>query len=505
MTSPSGVVFYLQYYSPSGKSIYGNTKSDDDGELLVWNQNTGRFALDESYSLNLTRNEYHPIIANSATFATNTITVTPAAGNGTAATTIAGDTKIVALLAASDLTAYVAATGVGNSIVIRCFYQGVLVDTTRLGYVSAGSYTAAQGAVTTTDVGTYVAGTGFTVAPSFTNTAFTFTGTEAESEIEIYIDYDFAVLNNNGSDLGNAYNAEGDAVYGNNDSGNFPIPEMEFRIFQDQIKATKRALKTAWTIEDEQDMKAFHNIDVEKELVTVMSSEIAAEIDREIITDLRNNVGFEMLHNWATGNVPTLPSTPHPGLGMGYQDLAIALCSTLTAASNEVYRRTMRGAANWAIMSPTLSARFEALNQFKYTGSPDETQANLGMAVVGTVNGSIKIIKDPLTMNNKITLGMKGGSFMDVGYVYAPYIPVMQIDTLTDPADLTRRKAVLTRYGKTMLKRGYNYYGSVAVTNTPDVFTHYCSPRGTVMNGAQSGPLRSFASDNALSPTNSLI
>lgn len=490
MTSSTGAIFYLQYYSPTGKSIYGQGKTQDE-ELLVWNANTGRFALDESYSGTLTRNEYHKPVAGSTTFAGSSITTTPE-GGGSGSSLIGGDAKLTAIAMAPAT----------NVIILRCFYRGRLVSSNTLTKTGGTAANAAK-TYTSSTTGTYVTGTGFTVAPVFTNANFSFTGTELERDIEIYADYNYQTGVT--SQTGNAYNAEGDGTYGYNDAGNFPVPQMELKIFSDQVKVTKRAIKTAWTLEDEQDMKAYHNIDVEKELVTVMSSEIAAEIDREILTDLQNNVGFEVTHDWATGNVPGLPSTTHPGLGMTYDDLAKALVATIMAASNEIYRRTMRGSANWVVVNPTLSARFEALNQFKYTGNPGDSQGNLGMATVGTLNGQIKVVKDPLKMNNQILMGYKGGSFMDTGYVYCPYIPVTQVDTFTDPGDFSKRKACMTRYGKTMLKRGYNYYGSVAVANTPDVFTHFYQPVGTMLQGAQSGPLRNYATDNALSTSQGIV
>ena len=489
LTSPTAAIFYLQYYSPTGKTIYGSTKTQND-ELLVWNANTGRFALDESYSGTLTRNEYHKPVDGSTTFGGNTITTTPE-GGGTGSSLLGGTVKLKAIAMSNNT----------NVIILRCFHRGRLVASNT--YTASGAVgAAADKTYSNGSLGTYHTSNGWTTPPNFTNTAFSFSGQELERDVEIYADYNYQTGVT--SQSGNAYNAEGDGTYGYNDAGNFPVPSMEMRIFSDQVKVTKRALKTAWTIEDEQDMKAFHNIDVEKELVTVMSSEIAAEIDREILTDLQNNVGFEIQHDWATGNVPGLPSTTHPGLGMVYDDLAKALVSTITAASNEIYRRTMRGAANWIVINPTTSARFEALNQFKYNGNPGDTQGNLGIAVVGTLAGGIKVIKDPLRMNNSILLGFKGGSFMDCGYVYCPYIPVTQIDTFTDPGDFTKRKACLTRYGKTMVKRGYNYYGSISVVNTPDIFTHFYQPVGSMLQGAQSGPLSNYATDNPLT-TNGIV
>lgn len=495
MTSPSGVVFYMQYYSPTGKSIYGQTKTSDN-ELLVWNQTTGRFAFDESYASTFTRNEYHAPVSGSATFSGSTIKVTPE-GGGTGSSKLGGDAKLAAMVVDGTITT------TSNIIVLRCFYRGQLVAQNSYAY-SGGTYTG-------TATGTYTPGTGWTEAPVFTNTAFAFAGTESEGDLEIYADYNYQAITGRktaqgGADKGSAYNNEGDADYGFANSGNFPIPEMELKIFQDQVKATKKALKTSWTIEDEQDMKAFHNIDVEKELVTVMGSEMALEIDREIVTDIRDNVGFEMVHDWSTANVPGIPSATHPGLGMVYDDLAKALCSTLMAASFEVHKRTMRGAANWAIMSPVLAARFTALNTFKYSGSPGENTGNLGMKTEGTVNGMIKLITDPLTYNNQITLGYKGSGFMDTGYFYCPYIPVTQIDTFTDPGDLTKRKAIMTRYGKIMIKRGENYYGSVVVTNIPDTFVRfYNGPRAGVTEPAQIGALRSFATDNAVTTSRGLV
>jgi hypothetical protein len=497
MTSPSGVVFYMQYYSPTGKTLYGADKTSDaaeNGELLTWNS-PGRFALDESYASTMTRNELiTPGTGDSISGAGSVLTI----DLSVSPKKVAGNAKLETLKASliNDL----------NKIVLRVFYKSQFFGEQVLylnDLISDGEYYTATNHGGTK---TYTTGLGFIAALSLSNAAFDFTGvTVSTSDVEIYADYTYQVGVTGAT--GHQYNAEGDATFGANDSGNFPIPEMELRIYQGSVNATKKALKTAWTIENEQDMKAFHNLDVEKELVTVMSSELAAEIDREIITDLRNNVGFTMVHDWQTANISGVgTATGGSGLGLHYQDLATALATTILAGANQIYRRTFRGAGNWTIMSPVLSARLEALNIFKYNGGADADKGGLGIESVGTLNGQIKVIKDPLTYNNQILMGYKGGSFMDVGYVYCPYVPVTQIETLTDPGDLTRKKAVVTRYGKLLVKRGYNFYASISVTNTPEAFTNYYAPVATQLNGATIGGLPGYTSGkNQLTGTHSLV
>ena len=134
--------------------------------------------------------------------------------------------------------------------------------------------------------------------------------------------------------------------------------------------------------------------------------------------------------------------------------------------ANEIHRKTLRGSANFLVCSPEVATIFEASVLYKpnYSLDGDGQVGNpfsLGATPVGTLSNRFTVYKDPYFPRNKVLVGFKGGSYLETGYVYAPYVPLIVTPTIFAPEDFTPRKGVMTRYGKRMVRA--DFYGTVTV------------------------------------------
>lgn len=232
-------------------------------------------------------------------------------------------------------------------------------------------------------------------------------------------------------------------------------PEVTLSIDSDSVSAITRKLKTSWSLEAAQDLKAVHNIDAESTLTDLMADEMVAEIDREIINDLIVSASIRASHNFATA----------AGASVNFTDRNIALMYKALEVANIIHRTTLRGPANWMVMSADIASKFEQLNDFRASDAFTTDGVDVGIMNVGTVQGKMKLYKDPLFPNCKILLGFKGSSVLDAGYFYAPYIPLLSTPTVLDPNSFTPNKGIMTRYGKKLIEDGGLYYGTINVTN----------------------------------------
>ncbi len=232
-------------------------------------------------------------------------------------------------------------------------------------------------------------------------------------------------------------------------------PELTMSIDSDSVSAQTRKLKTSWSLEASQDLKAVHNIDAESTLTDLMADEMVAEIDREIINDLIVASSVRARHNFATA----------AGASVNFTDRNIALLYKTLEVANVIHRTTLRGPANWMVTSADLASKYEQLNDFRGSDALAEEGIDIGIVKAGTIQGKLKLYKDPLFPNCKILLGYKGKGDMDAGYHYCPYIPLLSTPTILDPNSHTPNKGLMTRYGKKLIEDGGLYYGVVSVTN----------------------------------------
>jgi hypothetical protein len=232
-------------------------------------------------------------------------------------------------------------------------------------------------------------------------------------------------------------------------------PELTLSIDSDSVAAVTRKLKTSWSLEAAQDLKAVHNIDAEQTLTDVMGDEMVAEIDREIINDLIIASSIRAQHNFATA----------AGSSVNFTDRNIALLYKVLEVANIIHRTTLRGPANWMVTSADIASKFEQLNDFRGSDALAEDGIDVGIMNAGTIQGKLKLFKDPLFPNCKVLMGFKGNSVLDAGYFYAPYIPLLSTPTVLDPNSFSPNKGIMTRYGKKLIEDGGLYYGVVNVTN----------------------------------------
>jgi hypothetical protein len=231
------------------------------------------------------------------------------------------------------------------------------------------------------------------------------------------------------------------------------LPEINLAIENDSIVAKTRKLKAVWSVESAQDLRSQHNLDAESEITGVLAQEINLEIDREILTDIRQNAGTTVAWDFNT----TLGDT----IKEKYESLYVKIVET----SAVIHRKTLRGGANWIVTSPEVASMFETATAGFAPSGTESFSGNLGIQYVGTVMNRWKIYKDPLFQSNQLVLGYKGDSYMDSGYFYCPYIPLTQSPVVLDPESLCPRKGLMTRYGKKMLREGAKFFARMSIAN----------------------------------------
>jgi len=250
---------------------------------------------------------------------------------------------------------------------------------------------------------------------------------------------------------------------------NTKIPQVNLDITRQPIEAIPRRLKALWSSEAAEDLRAFHGLDAETELVSGIAQEIALEIDREIINDL--------FVTSATGRTDTFSFSPPAGISE--IDHLRSMITTISKISNFIHKDTLRAPANFLVTSPEVSARIAQLTthgDFRplwVSGGaspygpadmprPLTQHGQFGIYKVGTLMNKWVVYEDPFFDSDKMLVGLKGASFLDAGYVWAPYIPLQVTPTFLDPADFSFRKGLRTRYGKKVLRS--EYYGRVTFT-----------------------------------------
>jgi hypothetical protein len=256
---------------------------------------------------------------------------------------------------------------------------------------------------------------------------------------------------------------EADIDGGNADLG---IPELNVELRSVPIVAKTRKLKAQWTPEFAQDLNAYHSIDAEAELTSMLSEYVSQEIDLEILDMLMENALTE--GHWSakvgsTWNGSNGFNAPASGDVQRYtqQQWFQTLGTTLQRVSNQIHAKTMRGGANFMVVSPDVATILESIPGFAAAGTGAEMQFAMGVSQVGSFANRYQVYKNPYMTSNVILMGFKGGQFLETGAVYAPYIPLIMTPLVYDPTNFQPRKGVMTRYAKQMV-RG-EFYGKVYV------------------------------------------
>ena len=247
------------------------------------------------------------------------------------------------------------------------------------------------------------------------------------------------------------------------------IPEIDIKVDSVAVTAMTKKLKAKWSPELGQDLNAYHNLDAEVELTSILSEQIALEIDREIISDLVNGATAGTFY-WSRS--PGLFVNRETGAEIGATSAAPdftgtvsewyeTLVETINDVSAQIHRKTLRGGANFIVVSPEVANILEFTAGFRASVTADADSGTVGAVKVGAMSKKFDVYVDPYFPRNVVLVGRKGGSFLESGYVYAPYVPLQVTPTIFGTEDFVPRKGVMTRYAKKMVRP--DMYGLVIV------------------------------------------
>lgn len=439
MSLPAGLVFFLDFqYGDTkrpftdGDSFYGTPSANFGNEAAGGLYGAGRFG----YSI------------NQFTGSDNGV----ASGSELAPTTTFSDVNYTAELSASMLANQIIKATILTSSIADFDVNGI-----RAFVAESGSFTAAN------------------LLPAFTKLSgdkilFFFTGSVASiltgnSTFLTY--YNKATKDNARGDFedGNAY-----AVPNAASQTSISIPEVDVKMRSEAIVAKTRKLKAQWTPEFSQDLNAFHSLDAEAELTSILSEYISLEVDLEILDMLIQNVPTNQVEVWSAkvgdsfvnGNRVSNTAGVYYTQMSWFQTLGIKL----QKISNLIHQRTLRGGANFIVVSPTVATILESIPGFAADTDGDVAKASyaFGVQKIGALNSRYKVYKNPYMTENVILMGFRGNQFLESGAVYAPYIPLIMTPLVMDPDTFTPRKGIMTRYAKKMVRP--EFYGKVLVADT---------------------------------------
>jgi len=258
---------------------------------------------------------------------------------------------------------------------------------------------------------------------------------------------------------------------GLNVDSDIQIPEVDLELKSEAIVAKTRKLKAVWTPELAQDLNAYHSIDAEAELTSMLSDYISLEIDLEILDMLKSNaltteywsatIGEEYNSTsgvWSAGTS-----------GVAYQKNTWfqTLGTKLNKVSNKIHQLTLRGGANFVVASPDVCTILESIPGFTVSADKDAMSFAAGVTAVGAIANRYTVYKNPYMTSNEILLGFRGSNFLETGAVYAPYVPLIMTPLVYDPTNFTPRRGVMTRYAKKMVRP--EYYGKIYVKDLASI------------------------------------
>ena len=247
------------------------------------------------------------------------------------------------------------------------------------------------------------------------------------------------------------------------------IPEIDIKVDSIAVTAQTKKLKAKWSPELGQDLNAYHNLDAEVELTSILSEQVALEIDREILADLVNGATAATYY-WS--RAPGLFVNRETGAELGAASAAPdftgtvsewyeTLAETINDVSAQIHRKTLRGGANFIVVSPEVANILEFTSGYRASVTADDETGSVGAVKTGSLSKKWDVIVDPYFLRNVVLIGRRGSSFLESGYVYAPYVPLQTTPTIFGPEDFVPRKGVMTRYAKKMVRP--DMYGLVVI------------------------------------------
>jgi len=255
----------------------------------------------------------------------------------------------------------------------------------------------------------------------------------------------------------------------NGDNASITIPEINVQMSSEAIVAKTRKLKAVWTPEFAQDLNAYHSLDAEAELTSIMSEYISLEIDLEIMDMLVESAAagteyWSAINNNQINATGTAFTENTAGFyntqGQWFQTLG----TKMQKLSNIIHQKTLRGGANFLVCSPTVATILESIPGYASNSDGDVSKASyaFGVQKAGAINARYTVYKNPYMTENTILMGFRGGQFLEAGAVFAPYIPLIMTPMVYDPETFTPRKGLLTRYAKKVVRP--EFYGKILVS-----------------------------------------
>jgi hypothetical protein len=236
------------------------------------------------------------------------------------------------------------------------------------------------------------------------------------------------------------------------------IPEVNLELKSEPIVAKTRKLKAVWTPELAQDLNAYHSIDAEAELTSLLSEYVSMEIDLEILDMLIVNAHTD-------GGTFNAAADLQGGETQG--TLFQKLGTKIQKVSNTIHQLTLRGGANFLVCSPQVATVLESIPGYAADTNGNQSQFAMGVTKVGALNNRFQVYKNPYMTSGDVLIGFRGTNFLETGAVYAPYIPLIQTPLVYDPVNFTPRRGVMTRYAKKMVRP--EFYGKISVSGTADL------------------------------------
>jgi hypothetical protein len=462
MNLPSGLVFFLDFQYGTTKnpftatnSMYGGGTSTD----YPFSTNTtsgglygaGRFA----YSTNQFSSSAVGLLSGSTGAPSGQLTGT--IGTVTSWSELNYDSALSASLSAGQiLKAQVSTSAIAN-------YDN---DAVRAFALVSGSATTETGVSVLTIANSLPAFTSVNTAGTVITFYFTGSGASLTPTGSYTLFYNKRTADNRRGDFEDNTSSNSYSVPNAESAATIVIPEINVQLQSQAITAKTKKLKAAWTPEFASDLNAYQNLDAEAELTNIMSEYISLEIDLEILDMLINDAGAGTEY-WSAINNVTLDANTLPTASLGFFNTQGAWFQTLGTKiqklSNKIHQLTLRGGANFMVVSPTVATIIESIPGFASNSNGDaaDMEYAFGVQKAGQFNSRYTVYKNPYMTENTILVGFRGKQFLEAGAVFAPYVPLIMTPLIYDPETFTPRKGLLTRFAKKMLRP--EFYGKIYI------------------------------------------
>jgi len=360
-----------------------------------------------------------------------------------------------------------------SSSAVRANLRRVTVDMTGLNYDIEGTraFAITNDSTITTYYPAYTTPTDETGAASTTKVTFIALQKANITGTDVVINYQKQPTSSTRGDFEQTHE-----VLNTPDSGGISddyvldIPEINLDMKQKAVVAKTRKLKAVWTPEYAQDLQAYHSIDAEAELASMLSEHVSMEIDMEIldmlikaasINELYWSARIGEVYNPTTGTFYTQDNQQGRSLSYTqptwYQTLGIKM----QQLSNQIHSKTMRGGANFAVVGPNVATIIESMTNWNADTDGNQESFAMGVQKAGTLNSRFTIYKNPYMTDNLVLMGFRGSQFLETGATYAPYVPLQMTPVIYSETNATPRRFISTRYGKTVTRP--EYYGRIIV------------------------------------------